>query len=167
LRLLDIGCGTGRFLDFVKQTWPRLQVVGLDMSDAYVRHAKRHLRRWSRTSFVVGKGEAIPLPNSSRDAVTSIFLFHELPPKVRRHALRECARVLKPNGRLIVLDSLQGDDRADYQGLLEVFPQSYHEPYYASYLKEDFATLAAEYGLSQVRSVNAFVSKVMAFDKMA
>jgi len=167
LRLLDIGCGTGRFLDFVKQTWPRLQVVGLDMSDAYVRHAKRHLRRWSRISFVVGKAEAIPLPNSSQDAVTSIFLFHELPPKVRRSALRECAQVLKPNGRLIVLDSLQRDDRANYQGLLEVFPQSYHEPYYASYLKEDFATLAAEYGLSQVRSVNAFVSKVMAFDKMA
>jgi Methyltransferase domain len=43
LRLLDIGCGTGRFLDFVKQAWPRLHVIGLDMSDAYIRHAKRHL----------------------------------------------------------------------------------------------------------------------------
>jgi trans-aconitate methyltransferase len=31
LRLLDLGCGTGRFLDFVKQTWPRLQTTGLDM----------------------------------------------------------------------------------------------------------------------------------------
>jgi ubiquinone/menaquinone biosynthesis C-methylase UbiE len=93
LRLLDIGSGTGRFLDFVKQAWPRLHVVGLDMSDAYVRHAKRHLRHRSRTSFVVGKAEAIPLADNSQDAVTSIFLFHELPPKVRRSALRECARV--------------------------------------------------------------------------
>jgi ubiquinone/menaquinone biosynthesis C-methylase UbiE len=166
LRLLDIGCGTGRFLDFVKQTWPRLQIIGLDMSDAYVRHANRHLRRWSRTRFVVGKAEAIPLPDSSQDAVTSMFLFHELPPKVRRSALRECARVLKPGGRLIVLDSLQRDDRADYQGMLQLFPQSYHEPYYASYLKEDFAALAAECGLSHVRSITAFVSKVMAFDKV-
>src|SRR5437868_10982667 len=32
LRLLDIGCGTGRFLDCVKQVWPRLPVVGLDLS---------------------------------------------------------------------------------------------------------------------------------------
>jgi methyltransferase family protein len=48
LRLLDIGCGTGRFLDFVKQTWPRLHIIGLDMSDAYIRHAKRHLEQRSR-----------------------------------------------------------------------------------------------------------------------
>src|SRR6516164_7054702 len=48
LRLLDVGCGTGRFLDSVKQVWPRLQITGLDRSDAYIRYAKRHLRR-SRT----------------------------------------------------------------------------------------------------------------------
>jgi ubiquinone/menaquinone biosynthesis C-methylase UbiE len=165
LRLLDIGCGTGRFLDFVKQAWPRLPIIGLDMSDAYVRHAKRHLRHRSRTSFVIGKAEAIPVPDGSQDAVTSIFLFHELPPKVRRSALRECARVLKPGGRLILLDSLQYDDQPDYDGLLQRFPQNYHEPYYASYIKENFAALATEYGLRQVRSVIAFVSKVMVFDK--
>src|ERR1700720_2573732 len=43
LRLLDVGCGTGRFLDFVKQAWPRLPVIGLDMSEAYLREAKHHL----------------------------------------------------------------------------------------------------------------------------
>jgi ubiquinone/menaquinone biosynthesis C-methylase UbiE len=167
LRLLDIGCGTGRFLDFVKQAWPRLKIVGLDMSDAYVRHARRHLRRRPRTSFVIGKAEAIPLADASQDAVTSIFLFHELPPKVRRNALRECARVLKPGGRLILQDSLQRDDRPDYEGLLQLFPQSYHEPFYASYTKEDFAALASECGFVHVRSVMAFVSKVMVFDKAA
>jgi ubiquinone/menaquinone biosynthesis C-methylase UbiE len=34
LRLLEIGCGTGRFLDFLKKTWPRLVTLGLDMSEA-------------------------------------------------------------------------------------------------------------------------------------
>ena len=48
LRLIDIACGTGRFLDCVKQSWPRLPVLGLDLSDAYIRHARKHLRRWSR-----------------------------------------------------------------------------------------------------------------------
>jgi ubiquinone/menaquinone biosynthesis C-methylase UbiE len=165
IRLLDIGCGTGRFIDFIKQAWPRLQIVGLDMSDAYIKHAKRHLRHRSRMSFVVGKAEAIPLADQSHDAVTSIFLFHELPPKMRRSALRECARILKPGGRLILLDSLQRDDEPDYEGMLRRFPQNYHEPYYASYTRENFGGLAAEYGLAHVRSVMAFVAKVMVFDK--
>jgi len=167
LTLLDIGCGTGRFLDFVKQAWPRLSVLGLDMSDAYIAHARRHLRGRSRASFAVGKAEAIPLPDNSQDAVTGIFLFHELPPKVRRLALAEFARVLKPGGRLILLDSLQRGDRPDYDGLLELFPQNYHEPYYASYLGEDFAALAADYGLTPIRDVQAFIAKVMVFDKPA
>jgi len=164
LRLLDVGCGTGRFLDFVKQAWPRLQITGLDMSDAYIRHAKQHLRR-SRTSLMVGKAEEIPLSDNSQDAVTSIFLFHELPPKIRRLAMRECARVLRPDGRLVLLDSLQRGDQRDYEGVLELFPRSYHEPYYSSYTKEDFGSLASECGLKFVRSATFFLAKVMVFDK--
>lgn len=168
LRLLDIGCGTGRFLDCVKQVWPRLPTIGLDMSEAYIRHAKRQLKRWSWTTrLTVGKAEAIPLTDNSQDAVTGIFLFHELPPKIRRLAFGEFARVLRPAGRLVLVDSLQRGDRPDYEGLLELFPQSYHEPYYDSYTKEDFPKLAADSGLTHVRTVNAFVSKVMVFDKPA
>jgi ubiquinone/menaquinone biosynthesis C-methylase UbiE len=165
LRLLDVGCGTGRFLDFCKQAWPRLPAVGLDMSEAYVAEARRHLRHWCWINLMVANGEAIPLPDESQDAVTSIFTFHELPPKVRRIVFREFARVLKPGGRLVVVDSLQIGDEPDYDGMLELFPQSYHEPYYAGYLAEDFGAIAGDCGLAHVRDVNAFVSKVMVFDK--
>jgi len=165
LRLLDVGCGTGRFLDFFKQTWPRLPALGLDMSETYVAEARRHLRSWCWINLMVANGEAIPLPDESQDAVTSIFMFHELPPKVRRIVFREFARVLKRGGRLVVVDSLQLGDEPDYDGMLELFPQNYHEPYYAGYLSEDFGTIAGDCGLAHVRDVNAFVSKVMVFDK--
>ena len=164
-RVIDIACGTGRFLDFVKQTWPRLPVVGLDLSEAYARHARAHLSRWSRVDLVVANAEALPAPDASFDAATCIFTFHELPPQVRRSVLRECARVLKPGGRLVIVDSLQLGDEPDYDGMLELFPQNFHEPYYAGYLKEDFRALAGACGLTHVRDVNAFVSKVMVFDK--
>jgi ubiquinone/menaquinone biosynthesis C-methylase UbiE len=165
LRLLDIGCGTGRFLDFVKQAWPRLPVTGIDLSDAYIQHARLHLRRWSRVAALVAKAESLPLPDESQDAVTSVFMMHELPPKVRREMIAESARVLKKGGRLIVVDSLQRRDVPDYDGLLERFPQNYHEPYYESYLDEDFPAIAGKYGLIHVRDEPAFVSKVMVFDK--
>ena len=67
----------------------------------------------------------------------------------------------------MLLDSLQRGDRPDYEGLLELFPQNYHEPYYSSYIKEDFGALAGDCGLTSVRDVKAFVSKVMVFDKPA
>jgi hypothetical protein len=63
------------------------------------------------------------------------------------------------------VDSLQIGDEPDYDGMLELFPQSYHEPYYRSYLKEDFGSIAADCGLTHIADVNAFVSKVMVFDK--
>ena len=53
LRLIDLGCGTGRFLDLVNQAWPRLSLLGLDLSETYIRHARRHLRRRSRLDLLV------------------------------------------------------------------------------------------------------------------
>jgi ubiquinone/menaquinone biosynthesis C-methylase UbiE len=166
LRLLDIGCGTGRFLDLVKQVWPRLPSLGLDLSEPYVRHAKRHLSQWPRINLLVGNAESVPASDANFDVVTSIFMFHELPPEVRRSILGECARVLKPGGRLVLVDSLQRGDEPDYEGLLELFPQNYHEPYYASYTTEDFGAIARARGLTHIRDVKAFVSKVMVFDKL-
>ena len=165
LRLLDVGCGTGRALDFLKQAWPRLPSLGVDMSEAYIAEAKRHLRRWCWINLVVAKAEAVPLADASQDAVTASFVLHELPPKVRRLVFRELARVLKGGGRLVVLDSLQIGDEPDYDGMLDLFPQNYHEPYYASYIEEDFGAMAKACGLTHIRDVKAFVSKVMVFDK--
>jgi ubiquinone/menaquinone biosynthesis C-methylase UbiE len=167
LRLVDIGCGTGRFLDCVKQAWPRLPVLGLDLSEAYVRHARRHLKRWSGTNVAVGNAEAIPVSDSSCDAVTSIFMLHELPPEVRRQVIAEAVRILKPGGRLVLMDSLQRGDEPDYDAMLERFPQHYHEPYYQSYIREDLVTIARHCGLAHRRDTKAFVSKAMVFDKLS
>lgn len=167
LRLIDVGCGTGRFLDFVKQIWPRLPALGVDLSEVYINHARRHLRVCSRVNFVDANAEAIPVPDNSYDALTSIFLLHELPPVARRIVIAETTRVLKPGGRLILLDSLQRGDDPDYDGMLEHFPQHHHEPYYQSYLTESFPTIARRSGLAHRGDIKAYVSKVMVFDKNA
>jgi hypothetical protein len=113
--------------------------LGLDLSEPYIGHAKRHLSRWSRINLLVGNGESISTPDASFDVVTSIFMFHELP-EVRRTIFGEYARV-------------QRGDEPDYEGLLELFPQNYHEPYYASYTTEDFGAIARACGLTHVRDV--------------
>jgi ubiquinone/menaquinone biosynthesis C-methylase UbiE len=165
LRLVDLGCGTGRFLDFVKQAWPRLPALGFDLSDAYIAHARRHLKRRARLGLAVANAESVPLPDASCDAVTNIFMLHELPPEIRRKVIGEAARILKVGGRLVLVDSLQRGDEADYDAMLESFPQRYHEPYFESYIGEDFAAIARGVGLTHRGDTKAFVSKVMVFDK--
>lgn len=140
-RLLDIGCGTGAFLREVKANYPRLHVTGLDLSPYYLAAARRLLSRWSRTRLVEGAAEAMPFADGEFDVVTAIYLFHELPPKVRRAVVAEVRRVLRPGGTLIFVDSLQSGDEPDYDAMLDYFPAIFHEPYYASYLREDLDRL--------------------------
>ena len=142
--------------------WPRLPALGIDLSEAYVAEAIRHLKRWCWINVVVGKGEALPVKGESQDAVTSIFMFHELPPKVRRVIFREFARVLKRGGRLVLVDSLQIGDEPDYDGLLDLFPLAFHEPYYASYLREDLDRWWSP-GFTLGERLPAYFSKVLSY----
>ena len=161
-RLLDLGCGTGGFLREVKRNYPRLAVTGLDLSAPYLAVARRQLRAWSRTELIEGAAEAIPVPDASFDVVTAIYLFHELPGRVRRAVAGEIRRVLRPGGRFILVDSLQTGDAPDYDALLEYFPFAFHEPYYASYLSEDLDRLMQPDLVPTQRSL-AYFSKVVAY----
>ena len=69
-RLLDVACGTGRFLSFVKDAHPRLSVTGLDMSGEYLAKATDNLRPWSRAECVLGNAEAMPILDSLYNIVT-------------------------------------------------------------------------------------------------
>ncbi|KAB7739952.1 methyltransferase domain-containing protein [Parvibaculum sedimenti] len=166
LHLLDVACGTGRFLDDVTANYPRLKAAGLELSPAYVAEARKRLKRRRSVEVMEANAEKMPVADASQDAVTCIYLFHELPPKVRKIVAAEIARVLKPGGIAVIVDALQTGDRPDYDGLLEFFPVGFHEPYFGSYLAEDFAALFARTGLAFDGSTPAFLSKVMVFRKV-
>lgn len=167
LHLLDIACGTGCFLEDVAANYPRLDITGLDLSPAYVVEARARLRNRRNVSIIEANAETMPIADASQDVVTCVYLFHELPPKVRKVIAAEIARVLKPGGIAVVVDALQTGDTPDYDGLLEFFPIGFHEPYFNSYLDEDFATLFAREDLVRTSSTPAFLSKVMSFQKEA
>lgn len=163
-RLLDVGCGTGAFLRDVKRNHPRLSVTGLDLSAPYLAVAGRRLADWSRVELTEGAAEAMPFPDAGFDVVTCIYLLHELPPRTRRAVAAEIARVLKPGGTLILVDSLQTGDAPEYDGLLDVFPVGFHEPYYASYVAEDLNELVGP-GFVRESADLAYFSKVVTFQR--
>ena len=164
-RLIDIACGTGRFLREVKNNWPRLAVTALDLSPFYLDEARDALGDWSGTRFIAAPAEAVPEPDASYNVATAIYLFHELPPKTRRQVAVELGRLVKPGGTCILVDSLQTGDRPEYDGLLDLFPVKFHEPYYASYLREDLAALFNEAGFEPVGTRHAFLTKIVTFKK--
>jgi len=165
LMLVDLGCGTGRFLSFVKDNYPRLSLCAVDLSPYYLGEARKALASWPAVEFVQGKAEAVPLASGAADIVTALYLFHELPPKIRVQTAREIARLLKPCGTFILLDSLQTGDRSEFDGLLANFPSSFHEPYYDSYARQDLKALFGGAGLRLREESQAFLSKVSVFQR--
>jgi ubiquinone/menaquinone biosynthesis C-methylase UbiE len=164
-RLLDLACGTGRFLREVKSNYPRLAVTALDLSPYYLERARAALKPWSGASFLEASAESVPAADASFDFVTAIFLFHELPAQARRRVAAEAARLLRPGGAMILVDSIQLGDVPDYDPLVEYFPQAVHEPYYAGYAREDLSGLFSAVGLALEESRLAYFSKVMTFRK--
>jgi ubiquinone/menaquinone biosynthesis C-methylase UbiE len=170
LRLLDVACGSGRFLADLAQAFPALPMVGSDLSQAYLDEAARFLDGRRNVTFQQANAEALPFENASFDVVTCVFLYHELPNAVRRNVTSEIARVLKPGGLFAFVDSLQWDDVEGYGGLLEAFPQRYHEPYYLDYLGDMLDGpdgLFAKSGLQPSSSFPALASKIVVCRKAA
>lgn len=160
IKLLDVACGTGRFLTQVMETFPKVQASGLDLSPNYAAHARGLLTPWPQVEVIEGQAEAMPFADASRDIVVCIYLFHELPPRVRPDVMKEIARVLKPGGLFVMADSAQFGDNPKLDGILEYFPEGFHEPYYKGYLSYDFAPVMEAAGFTEERKQMAFLTKV-------
>jgi len=163
--ILDIGAGTGEFLAFAKNVHPRLKAVALDLSEPYLTRARSKLSAYRGVRFVAAPAESMPLEDASIDAAIGMYLFHELPPKVRAGAAREIARVLKPGGLFVLADTIQYGDIADCDGLIETFPGLLHEPYYESYARSNLKALFGAAGLRAVHTDIAYLTKISVFEK--
>ena len=163
ISLLDVACGNGRFLSQVMQVYPKLKATGLDLSPTYTDAARTRLAPWKQVEILHEAAETMPLKDGSQDLVVSIFLFHELPPRVRPVVLAEMRRVLKPGGLLIIADSAQFGDYPEMDGLLEYFPHGFHEPYYKGYLSWDVRKACESAELLPERQSLAFLTKISSF----
>jgi len=256
-RLLEVGCGTGRFLTFVRDNYPKMAVTGLDLSPFYLMEARKNSEYWEKLTsqrrghghpetsaesqdagggsgggashrsgsgglmfdalsrvgqlakvaglplpplpaavwtrltgvqpgnenqpndeegdaaaaadlaaaadsrgsgssgsvptrpsstslgsceFVHAQAEAMPFPDASFDAVTCVYLMHELPPAARRALAAEVSRVLAPGGVLVVADSIQLGDRPKLDKNLGRFGD-FNEPYYRDYIASDLVSV--------------------------
>ena len=103
LAILDVGCGTGLFATRIRSALPAARVWGVDLVAAML---AKGASRWRQNAGAIipiqGDSERLPFAGGSFDVVTCANSFHHYPHQGR--AIAEMRRVLRPDGRLMLVD---------------------------------------------------------------
>lgn len=103
--LIELGCGSGILLT---QLMPRTgNTIGIDYSPAMLAEAKQNLSEFN-VDLRLGYLEYLPAPDSSADIALSHMVLHHV--QNPADALREAFRVIKPTGKLIIIDLVEHED---------------------------------------------------------
>lgn len=101
--VLDVGCGTGRWLRRYSQRG--LRPVGVDATEGMLQRAAAS---GLKCSLVVGLAQSLPFDDGAFDLVSAVTVIQHIPPTCQTDALKEMARVLRPGGHLLLLELIRG-----------------------------------------------------------
>lgn len=102
-RILDVATGTADLALALKARAPQVEVTGLDFAEPMLELARhKAARRQLDVRFIQGDALALPFDDASFDAVTVAYGLRNFADRER--GLREMHRVLRPGGRLVVLE---------------------------------------------------------------
>jgi ubiquinone/menaquinone biosynthesis C-methylase UbiE len=105
---LDLGCGTGWAVCYVaKMTNGEGNFIGVDISSGMIEKAKSNVKGLPNVRFYEASSEDLPLESSYFDTVICTNSFHHY--SKPEAALNEVKRVLRPNGRIYILDVTADD----------------------------------------------------------
>jgi ubiquinone/menaquinone biosynthesis C-methylase UbiE len=104
--VLEVGCGTGSLtLAAKRQAGPSGQVFGIDIIPGMVEASQRKAERAGEAvTFQLGSIDQIPFPADHFDTVLCSFMIFHMSEATRRKGIAEVFRVLKPQGRWLILD---------------------------------------------------------------
>jgi ubiquinone/menaquinone biosynthesis C-methylase UbiE len=105
-RVLDVGCGTGTLaLAAKRRVGANGSVHGVDASQEMIARAQtKTARSGLLVEFKVGAAQALPFPDAQFDVVLCTLALHHLPEDARVAAIGEMHRVIKPGGRVLIVE---------------------------------------------------------------
>jgi demethylmenaquinone methyltransferase/2-methoxy-6-polyprenyl-1,4-benzoquinol methylase/phosphoethanolamine N-methyltransferase len=106
MNILDVGCGTGSLTIAAKRKQGvGGKVVGVDPSSNMINLARGKAKEAGvMIYFQVGVIEKLDFPDNQFDLVLSSLMMHHLPDELKSSGLEEVWRVLKPEGRLLIIE---------------------------------------------------------------
>jgi ubiquinone/menaquinone biosynthesis C-methylase UbiE len=104
--VLEVGCGTGTLtLAAKRQAGPSGKAFGIDIIPGMIEYSQRKAAQANEdVTFQFGSIDDIPFPANQFDVVFCSFMIFHMSETKRRKGIAEIYRVLKPNGRLLVVD---------------------------------------------------------------
>lgn len=102
-RVIDVGCGDGSLVRFMAGEGAR--VTGVEARDSALARA-RAAEAVADEDYALGRGEALPFDGASADVVVYLNSLHHVPVPQQGAALTEARRVLKPEGRLLIIEPI-------------------------------------------------------------
>lgn len=102
--VLEIGCGTGNLTVRAKRARPGIEVIGSDPDPRALARAQRKGRGLTGIRFERGYAQDLPYGDAEFDRVLSSMMLHHLPDEGKAAAAAEIFRVLRPGGRLHLVD---------------------------------------------------------------
>lgn len=114
-RVLEIGCGTGNLAIRAKKTHPAVSVVGSDPDPLALSRAQRKTAQLNGIRFERGYAQRLPYADGEFDRVLSSMMLHHLDDDAKSAAAAEVFRVLRPSGRVHLVD--MGGDMTARDGL--------------------------------------------------
>ncbi len=167
LKILDVATGTGRTLKQIRSSLPEVELLGIDLSGAYLKQASKYLNNRSAelAQLIKGNAENLPFSNESMQAITCVFLLHELPGKARQNVIDECWRTLEPGGVFVLADSIQLSDSPKFCPLMENFHKVFHEPFYNDYIRDDIEKRLKSSGFKGIAAESHFMTRIWTANK--
>ncbi|KHO25357.1 class I SAM-dependent methyltransferase [Mycolicibacterium setense] len=107
-RIVEIGCGTGNLTIRAKKACPGADIVGTDPDPRALQRAQRKAKGMNGISFTRAYAQELPFDDGGFDLALSSMMLHHLDEATKTAAARELFRVLRPGGRLHVVD-VRGD----------------------------------------------------------
>ena len=104
--VLELGCGQGEGQRILRRDFGAAAVHGCDLDPRQLARARSRLAPDSNLSWTHANAQQLPYASAGFDAVVSFNALHHVPDW--QSALAEAKRVLRPGGRLLLLETLRG-----------------------------------------------------------
>lgn len=155
-KIIELCTGTGTLALLIARKFPKSQIYGLDISRDMLKKARGKVGNLTNVQFIEADAQKTPFESDSVDAAIVSFGLHEMPEEMRDSVLAEIVRVLKREGKIVLVD-YEKPKNPLLKYLLYIFLKIFEPKHVLSFLDEQLEDTIESSGVSAVKESHNFI----------